>query len=88
MTTVGAMSYAHGLFGISNGALAQMAGYKAPVLTPMAATGVHFGALNLGLKALKRSSQARWVPGGASTMASTIAMGAGFGGLFLIRKFR
>lgn len=88
MATVGAMSYVHGMFGIGNGALAQMAGNKAPVLTPMAATGVHFGALNLGLKGLKRASEgARWVPGGASVMTSGIALGTGFGSLFLINRF-
>lgn len=88
MVAVGGMSYAHGMFGIGNGALAQMAGNKSPVLTTMAATGVHFGALNVGLKGLKRATEnASWVPGGASGAVSGIALGAGFGSLFLIRQF-
>lgn len=88
MVALGGMSYAHGVFGISNGALAQIAGNKAPVLTPIAATGVHFGALNLGLKGLKRATEgARWVPGGSSPMTTGIALGTGLGSLFLIRQF-
>lgn len=88
MVALGGMSYAHGMFGIGNGALAQMAGNKKPVLTTMAATGVHFGALNVGLKGLKRATEgATWVPGGTGGWTTATALGAGFGGLFLIRQF-